>query len=80
MYVQCLLNVLVILVILINTAVDCGVLTITNGQVMTPSGTTFTNNATYSCDPGYNLNGAGTRTCDADGMWTPDPPVCDRKR
>ena len=59
---------------------DCGPLTIANGNVDTPSGTTtFNNTATYSCDPGYDLNGEMTRTCNASEVWTPDAPTCDRK-
>ena len=49
---------------------------ITNGQVMTPSGTTFTNTATYSCNVGYTLSGSATRVCGSNGMWTPDTPAC----
>ena len=61
-------------------AVDCGGLPDpTNGQVDTPSGTTFNNTAIYSCDPGYNLNGSMIRTCGVDGSWTPNAPTCDRK-
>ena len=47
-----------------------------NGQVMTPLGTTFTNVATYSCNPGYALSGSATQTCDANGLWTPEAPTC----
>ena len=50
------------------TAVDCGPLSITNGQVVTPSGTIFMSTATYSCDNGYELNGSSTRTCNSNGM------------
>ena len=35
--------------------------------------------ATYMCNIGYELNGAMTRTCDADGNWTPAEPTCPRK-
>ena len=60
-------------------AVDCGSLSVPNGQVNTTSGTTFNNVATYSCGAGYTLNGSMTRTCGADGMWTLNAPTCDRK-
>ena len=63
----------------LTTAVDCGPLSITNGQVVTPSGTTFMSTATYSCDNGYELNGTSTITCSSNGMWTPAAPICDRK-
>ena len=61
------------------TAVDCGSLTVPNGQVSAPSGTTFMNTVTYTCDDGYNLNGASDRTCQASGNWDLEEPTCDRK-
>ena len=57
-------------------AVDCGPLTIANGAVDTSSGTTFMMTATYTCNTGYTLIGANTRTCGGDGQWTPDAPTC----
>ncbi len=62
-----------------STAVDCGSLTVTNGQVSTSSGTTFPNTATYTCDHGYNLNGTSDRTCQASGNWILTSPTCDRE-
>ncbi|XP_069986362.1 uncharacterized protein [Penaeus vannamei] len=32
--------------------------------------------ATYSCNPGYVLQGNSTRTCDHSGKWTLEPPSC----
>lgn len=32
--------------------------------------------ATYSCNPGYVLQGNSTRTCDHSGKWTLEPPTC----
>lgn len=61
------------------SAVDCGQLNIANGQIMTPTGTTFEAIATYSCATGHNLNGAMTSTCSSSGEWTPMAPTCDRK-
>ena len=59
------------------TAVDCGSLTNpTNGAVDKSSGTTFMMTATYTCNTGYTLIGANTRTCGGDGQWTPDAPTC----
>ena len=61
------------------TAVDCGVFpNSTNGAVDTSSGTTFMMTATYTCNTGYTLIGANTRTCGGDGQWTPDAPTCSR--
>ncbi len=42
----------------------------------TSSGTTFGNTATYSCDGGHILVGPNTRTCEANGNWSPDAPIC----
>ncbi|XP_064386180.1 sushi, von Willebrand factor type A, EGF and pentraxin domain-containing protein 1-like isoform X2 [Halichondria panicea] len=57
--------------------VNCGDLTDpSNGAVDTSSGTTFMMTATYTCNTGYTLIGANTRTCGGDGQWTPDAPTC----
>ncbi|XP_064386238.1 E-selectin-like [Halichondria panicea] len=57
--------------------VNCGLLANpSNGAVDTSSGTTFMMTATYTCNTGYALVGANTRTCGSDGQWTPDAPTC----
>ncbi|XP_064387176.1 uncharacterized protein LOC135335578 [Halichondria panicea] len=57
--------------------IDCGSLdTPSNGAVDTSSGTTFMMTATYTCNTGYTLVGDTTRTCGADGEWSPIAPVC----
>ena len=62
--------------ILLSTVVNCGTLNNpTNGQVTT-TGTTFGQNATYSCNTGYNLMGSSTRTCQSTGVWSGDVPTC----
>ncbi len=35
--------------------------------------------ATYTCNPGYTLNGVTTRTCGSGGVWSGSAPVCQRK-
>ncbi len=35
--------------------------------------------ATYTCNPGYTLNGGSTRTCGSDGVWSGSTPTCQRK-
>ncbi len=66
--------------IICPSVVDCGgPLTIDNGAVDTSSGTTFMMTATYTCNTGYTLIGDTTRTCAADGEWSPIAPVCNRK-
>ena len=46
-----------------------------NGEVkvnkMTPGET-----ATYSCNTGFELEGADTVTCATNGMWTEGSPLC----
>ncbi|XP_064386377.1 sushi, von Willebrand factor type A, EGF and pentraxin domain-containing protein 1-like isoform X2 [Halichondria panicea] len=32
--------------------------------------------ATYTCNPGYTLNGGSTRTCGSDGLWSGSAPTC----
>ena len=65
-------------VFLLSTVVDCNALSDpANGQVST-SGTTFGETATYSCNPGYNLVGDNTRTCQATGNWSGSEPTCER--
>ncbi len=55
----------------------------TNGAIAYNMGTTSQRPedtvATYTCNPGYTLNGDTTRTCGSDGMWSGSPPVCHRK-
>ncbi len=34
---------------------------------------------TYSCDIGFILSGDTNRTCQADGNWTGNAPVCNSK-
>src|SRR5207302_158398 len=57
--------------------VDCGVLTSpTNGTVSTASGTTYSQNATYTCNSGYMLVGTSPRTCQATATWSGAAPTC----
>ena len=59
------------------TVVDCGNLTHpANGQVDHTAGTLLGQNATYSCNTGYNLVGDSTRTCQAEGEWPGSAPTC----
>ena len=60
--------------------VDCGSLDDPdNGQVEVSS-TKFGSTANYSCNVCYILsNGNSTRTCEANGRWSGDPPSCECK-
>ncbi len=49
-----------------------------NGQQNT-SGTTFRSTVTYTCNPGYTLQGDNRHTCMANGHWSGRAPTCDRK-
>ncbi|XP_064386320.1 CUB and sushi domain-containing protein 1-like isoform X2 [Halichondria panicea] len=59
--------------------VNCGSLDApSNGTVDTSSGTTYLRRANYTCNPGYTLTGGeGTRTCQANGMWSSSDPACE---
>lgn len=75
-----LLNYTIILILfLYSSAVDCGILDAPGvGQVSWTS--TFLGGiATYSCFTGYVLDGQAQRTCEANGFWSGQPPVCRRK-
>ena len=62
---------------LINKAVDCESLNDPeNGQVSTPSGTTFGSSAIYTCNMGYMLSHQQVVMCGSDGMWSPASPSC----
>ena len=50
-----------------------------NGQRNVP-GTTFGFTVTYTCDPGYTLQGDSTRTCMANGQWSGVTTRCSRKQ
>lgn len=52
-------------------------LSIPNGTVSTPNGATYNQTAQYACNAGFRANGATTRSCGADGMWTGMPPQCE---
>ena len=59
-------------------AVNCGnLIDPANGQVDHTAGTTVGQTATYSCNTGYNLVGDSTRTCQAEGDWSGNAPICE---
>ena len=47
-----------------------------NGRVDL-SGTTVGSIATYTCTPGFQLNGQQTRQCLVSGSWSGQEPTCD---
>jgi hypothetical protein len=44
-----------------------------------PSDFAVGNTIHYYCEKGYVLKGDSTRLCEAEGYWTGDEPICDRK-
>jgi CUB/sushi domain-containing protein len=56
--------------------VNCGGLTLSNGVVNTPDGTTLGQTATFTCNSGYNRSGPASRTCQADGSWSGSATSC----
>ena len=56
--------------------IDCGVLdSPANGQVSVGA-TTLGNTASYTCNAGYTVSSAETRTCQADGTWSGAAATC----
>ncbi len=65
------------LLTLLSTVPTCGQLSVpVNGALFVYSGISEGSVATYSCNTGFTLTGAATRTCTSDGGWTPAAPVC----
>ena len=58
---------------------NCRGLTDPANGVVSFSMTTFQSKANYSCNLGYLLEGVGSRTCQADRMWSDTMPVCERE-
>ena len=59
------------------TVVDCGnLLSPSMGSVTFSSGMTFGSTASFECDSGYMLVGEEELTCQADGQWSGEEPIC----
>ena len=54
---------------------DCGSLSISHGAVVVET-TTPGSVALYSCDRGFTLVGSDSRTCEANGRWSREEPLC----
>ena len=54
---------------------DCGSLSISHGAVVVEM-TTLGSVALYSCDRGFTLVGSDSRTCEANGRWSGEEPLC----
>ena len=46
-----------------------------NGRV-TVTGFGIGDEASYTCDQGYQLDGVSSLTCSSDGQWSSQPPTC----
>jgi hypothetical protein len=67
---------LVLLYDLFQSYSDCGNLTVENGNFNAPSGTTYGETATQSCNIGYTISGEETVTCLESGNWSAVAAVC----
>ena len=64
----------------IFVCVDCPSLNnITHGMVETPYGLSTGQNATYTCNHGYDIIGDRIRTCTENGNWSGSEPYCQIK-
>ncbi|KAI8512244.1 CUB and sushi domain-containing protein 2 [Branchiostoma belcheri] len=60
------------------TPVDCPALTAPANGAVSPTGANFYQDVvTFTCNPGYELNGAAAATCQADGTWSHPVPTCE---
>ena len=55
---------------------DCGSLVAPENGTLTIDSTTFESTVNYSCDEGYNIAGDEMRTCQENGSWSGQKPVC----
>ncbi|HJL00732.1 MAG TPA: EGF domain-containing protein [Polyangiaceae bacterium LLY-WYZ-15_(1-7)] len=56
--------------------VDCGAPSTPADGSVDVTETTFGSTATYACGAGFTLVGMMERTCEADGTWSGDDPIC----
>ena len=72
-------NMVVILASSSDLAVNCSDPgNLRNGQ-HSLSSTTYNSLVTYTCDVGYTLQGANSRTCQSNGQWSGRVPQCTRE-
>ena len=62
--------------LLSSTVVTCPLLDPPKDGRVSFSSTSFNSVAIYECFPGYRLEGVTERTCQADGFWSDQEPVC----
>ena len=59
-----------------NSVVVCGSLDSPENGLITINNITLGSIATYSCNEGYNIMGNEVRTCQENGSWSGEDPVC----
>ena len=59
-----------------HSVVDCGPLNAPSNGGVEMESSVFNSVATYSCDSGFNLIGADSRTCQGNGLWSGQTPQC----
>ena len=57
-------------------AVECPPLDSPTDGSLTQTGKFYGDSATYTCNPGFTLNGKETLNCQADSTWNGDLPTC----
>ena len=60
----------------IISAVGCPPLSNIPNGVVVEFGRSTGDNATYSCESGFELVGVPTRFCQSNGQWSDEPPTC----
>ena len=59
--------------------IECGELPApANGRVALSNGTRFGSRGTYTCNQGFELEGAASRMCESSGSWSGSAPTCMR--
>ena len=48
--------------------------------MVTMTGSSVEDTATYTCDDDFELIGSMTVSCTSDGTWSDEPPMCRRKQ
>ena len=65
--------------VLLSTAIMCPELPAIDNGMVSWTGLSPGDIATYTCDPGFILVGVSTRNCGSDGTWSGEEPTCERK-
>lgn len=47
-----------------------------HGQTFANKGFTYAQDVSFACDDGYTMEGNAVATCQANGKWSTDLPIC----